>query len=297
MRKYNKPPLTYQEQIDLLARRGLIIKDRDKAEQFLAAVNYYRFSAYCIPFEESRHKFRPNVYFEQVQKLYEFDRQLRFLIDEALEIIEIAVRSRIAYYLSHQYGAFVHEDASKFFQRFNHTEWITKVHEEAERSQETFITHYKNTYEDFPKIPLWIAVEIMSFGSLSKLFHNLMRRDQITVAKHFGFHSNILASWLHTFVYIRNICAHHSRLWNRELAIAMKIPKDERWKNVNSKRVASVIFAINMFLSVLQYGDHIKELWRKEMEDLFSQDIPIDNFYVRMGVNVNLINHPLWRES
>ena len=297
MRKYNKPPLTYQEQIDLLARRGLIIKDRDKAEQFLAGINYYRFSAYCIPFEESRHKFRPNVYFEQVQKLYEFDRQLRFLIDEALEIIEIALRSRIAYYLSHQYGAFVHEDASKFFQRFNHTEWIAKVHEEAERSQETFITHYKNTYEDFPKIPLWIAVEIMSFGSLSKLFHNLMRRDQITVAKHFGFHSNILASWLHTFVYIRNICAHHSRLWNRELAIAMKIPKDERWKNVNSKRVASVIFAINMFLSVLQYGDHIKELWRKEMEDLFSQDIPIDNFYVRMGVNVNLINHPLWRES
>ncbi len=297
MRKYDKPPLTYQEQIDLLSSRGLIIHDREKAEKFLASVNYYRFSAYCIPFEESRHKFRLNVYFEQVQKLYEFDRHLRFLIDEALEIIEIAVRSRIAYYLSHQYGAFVHEDASKFFRGFNHTEWISNVHKEAERSQETFIIHYKNTYERFPQLPLWIAVEIMSFGSLSKLFHNLMRKDQITIARHFGLHSSILASWLHTFVYIRNICAHHSRLWNRELAIAMKIPKAEKWKSVNFKRMASVIFAINMFLAGLQYGDHIKDCWRKEMEGLFSQDMPIDNFYVRMGGNVNLIDHPLWRES
>ena len=298
MREYSKPPLTYQEQIDLLSSRGLIINNREEAERFLTHVNYYRFSAYCIPFEEHRHKFKPDVYFEQVQKLYEFDRLLRFLIDESLEAIEIALRSRIAYYLSHKYGAFAHEDASKFFQRFNHTEWIAKVHEEAERSQERFITHYKNTYKSFPKIPLWMAVEIMSFSSLSLLFANLLREDQIAVARYFGIHSSVLKSWLHTFTYVRNICAHHGRLWNREFAIAMKIPKkDEKWRNVNAKRVASVVFAINKFLYSLQYGQHIKNLWRKEMEELFSQDMPIDDFYTRMGLSVDLVSHPVWKEG
>lgn len=149
MAKYNKPPLSSTQQVKLLAKRGLAIPDQSKAERFLSQVNYYRLSAYCIPFEVTRHVFKKGVSFEQIQQLYEFDRRLRFLIDEALEVIEISFRTSLAYYLSHKYGAFVHEDASKFYSGFDHVTWITKVHEETQRSKETFIAHYKNKYTDF----------------------------------------------------------------------------------------------------------------------------------------------------
>ena len=125
MEKYNKPHLSYDKQIYLLAGRGLIFADRSKAEKFLSQVNYYRFSAYCLPFELKRHQFYPDVTFERIQQLYEFDRRLRFLIDEALEVIEISVRATISYYLAYKYGAFVHEDAKNFFDKSKQTVgWI-----------------------------------------------------------------------------------------------------------------------------------------------------------------------------
>ncbi len=295
MGKYNKPPLTLSAQVDLLVSRGLSIQDREDAEKFLSQVSYYRFSAYCVPFEVFRHKFKPNVTFEQIQQLYEFDRRLRFLIDEALEIIEIALRTAAVYHLSQKYGPFMHEDATKFYKGFNHSEWIAKVREDIERSKETFITHYKNKYEGFPSIPLWMAVEIMSFSALSKLIHNLLREDQKTISRIFGLHHTVLSSWLHTFAYIRNICAHHGRLWNRELAIAMIIPKDRSWQGVDAKRAMSVIFAINQFLSKLPYGDHIKDLWRQEIEELFHTKIEGIDICAAMGIETDLNTHPLWQ--
>lgn len=80
MEKYNKHPLSFDKQIELLNSRGLVVSDRVKAEKFLSQVNYYRFSAYCIPFEIKRHKFHSGATFERIQILYEFDRKLRFLI-------------------------------------------------------------------------------------------------------------------------------------------------------------------------------------------------------------------------
>ena len=117
MNQYNKPPLTYSQQVELLSNRGLLIIDKVKAEKFLSQTNYYRFSAYCLPFEIKRHQFKSGVTFEQIQQVYEFDRRLRFLIDEALEVIEISFRTATSHYLAHRYGPFVHEDPGKFYSR------------------------------------------------------------------------------------------------------------------------------------------------------------------------------------
>lgn len=295
MEEYNKPPLTYTKQLDLLASRGLAISGRTKAEKFLSQVNYYRFSAYCLPFEIERHQFKTDATFERIQQLYEFDRKLRFLIDEILEVIEISVRTAMAYYLANKYGAFAHEEPARFFAKFDHALWIGKVHEEIVRSKETFIEHYKNKYSGFPRLPLWMAVEVMSFGALSQLYHNLLRDDQIALAKTIRFHSAVLSSWLHTFTYVRNICAHHSRIWNRELSIAMTIPKDGNWNNVNTKRIGSVIFAINYFLSKLSIEERIKKEWHAEMDDLLKQPINVSNFFHSMGLSNNFQRHALWK--
>jgi abortive infection bacteriophage resistance protein len=295
MLDYTKPPLLYSDQLALLEKRGLIVKDKNSAESFLRQVNYYRFSAYCIPFESSRHVFKTDVKFEDICMLYEFDRRLRFLIDEALEIIEITLRTKIAYYLAHCYGSFIHEDQSFFYPHFDHAAWISKVHSEIDRSTETFITHYKKTYNGFPRIPIWMAVEVMTLGSLSVLYNNLLRSDQIALAKDIGIHSTVLSSWLHTITYVRNICAHHCRIWNRELAIAMKFPKDRGWIGLNAKRIGCVIFAIITLLKCLQLEKKVLESWHNEFTGLLKQPVDIPDFYLRMGLPTNLDTHTLWK--
>jgi abortive infection bacteriophage resistance protein len=291
MEKYNKRPLSCSQQIDLLAGRGLVVSNRVHAEKFLNQINYYRFSAYCLPFEIKRHKFHSGVTFERIQQLYEFDRRLRFLIDEALEVLEISLRTAVSYYLACKYGAFAHEDVKIFFAEDTHKEWIDKIHDETNRSKETFVEHYKKKYEGFPQIPIWMAVEVMSFGVLSQLYRNLLREDQTAIAKNIGYHSSVLYSWLHTFTYIRNICAHHSRIWNRELSIAMVVPKRGGWDIVNTKRVGSIIFAINNFLQKLSIEKKIQADWHTEMNNLLNQPVDIPRFYEVMGLRHR------WKES
>lgn len=294
MEKYCKPSLTYSQQVDLLKSRGLIVTDHSAAERFLKQVNYYRFSAYCLSFEITRHQFKPNVTFDQIAKLYEFDRRLRFLIDEALEVIEITVRAITSHEMAQKYGPFFHEKAANFYERFNYEGWVTKVHDEAIRSREIFIAHYKEKYEGFPKLPIWVAVEIMSFGSISLLIDNLKRQDQEVLAKKLGLHTTILMSWLHTLAYVRNICAHHARLWDRKLSIAMRAPKDPRWRNVNTARLGAVLLAINQFLHKLPIEQSIIQEWRREIGTLFEQKIEVENFWGIMGIPGGLEDHSLW---
>jgi len=297
MEKYNKPPLSCGKQIDLLISRGLVVSDREKAEKFLSQVNYYRLSAYCLPFEIKRHQFHSGVTFERIQKLYEFDRRLRFLIDEALEVVEISIRTVVSYFLANKYGAFAHEQGVIFFNKKRHSEWLVKTHEETNRSKETFVEHYKNKYEGFPQIPIWMAVEVMSFGALSQLYHNLLRPDQIAIAKSIGYHSSVLSSWLHTFTYTRNICAHHSRIWNRQLSIAMVVPKKDGWCTVNTKRIGSIIFAVNNLMSKLPIEKEIRMDWQDEIKDLLDNPVDIPKFYEVMGLSENWEDFLLWKEN
>ena len=294
MEKYTKPSLPYSKQVDLLKSRGLIIPDHDAAERYLRQVSYYRFSAYCLPFETVRHQFKPRATFEQIAKLYEFDRHLRFLIDEAMEVIEITVRAIMAHEMAQKYGPFFHEDPANFYGKFDHKDWIEKVHEEAERSREIFIEHYKSKYEGFPRLPIWIAVEIMSFGLISQLIDRLKREDQIILAKQFGLHTSVLMSWLHTFAYVRNICAHHARFWDRRLSITIVAPTDKRWANVNTSRTGAILLAINQFLHKLPIDKNIISEWRDEVEALYSRKIEVDDFWGAMGLSQELQKHPLW---
>lgn len=119
--QYTKAPLTFDQQLELLTERGLIISDKERANNFLSRINYYRLSAYYVPFEKSKHQFKNNVYFSDIQNIYEFDKKLRNLIYEAVETIEIALRTSIAYYLVNKHNAFIHEDQNIFF---NHKRYI-----------------------------------------------------------------------------------------------------------------------------------------------------------------------------
>lgn len=206
--------------------------------------------------------------------------------DSALEKIELYLRASMSHVLSLKYGTFAHEDSSIFFSKIDHEKWINNVHLEAKRSKENFVTHYKNKYLNFPTLPTWVAVEIMSFGSLSLLFNNLKNEVQMDIAKEINIHPTLLGSWLHTLVYIRNMCAHHGRIWNRELSIRPKIPKHgEIWRSLIAQNISSVFLIIRYLFLKMPNGIQYDLQWSSELLTLISTPQKTRNFYRSMGFN------------
>jgi len=240
---YTKPPLTYADQVSLLQQRGLTVNSVDAAIRFLQHVNYYRFSAYCIPFQKPRDVFLPGSSFEKIIELYRLDEELRNALLALLSPIEISLRTRIVYELSHGWGVFAHYDPALFRNDFDHNEWISSLEEEVGRARETFIEHYKAKYTGFPRLPIWMTCEIMSLRSLSLLYSGLLPNPQRRICSIFEIHQGVLRNWIHVITYLRNICAHHGRLWNREFAIKPQIPHKPQWValSLDSRRLFSIV--------------------------------------------------------
>ena len=101
---YNKIAITIQEQITLLQGRGLQVNDIAIAEHFLSNISYYRLEGYWWPMQADKvkHIFKPNSRFEDVIALYNFDRELRLLIFDVIERIEVGFRTKVIYHLSHE---------------------------------------------------------------------------------------------------------------------------------------------------------------------------------------------------
>jgi abortive infection bacteriophage resistance protein len=173
--KFEKSATTIEEQIALLAERGLDVSSKELTRRWLETVGYYRLSAYWLPFEtipdksETRSKyFRKGVRFEDVVDLYTFDRKLRLLVTEAIERIEIAIRSRWTNRLSLQHGAHAHLNPVLFTSGWDHARRIAALSDRAKESSEVFIEHYRRKYSDPYMPPLWAVTELMTFGELSK---------------------------------------------------------------------------------------------------------------------------------
>jgi abortive infection bacteriophage resistance protein len=236
MRTFKKKPLLYSQQMEILKERGLLIENEKKAERYLSEISYYRLSAYFIPFQKTKDLFDANTNFENCLSLYLFDRELRLLVFDAIERIEVAIRTQMIYTLSHKYNDSHWQDNAALFKPaytnprtayttdiFADTQAIIKKHIDA-KHPEVFIRHYITEYNAPANPPSWMCLELLTIGELSRLYSALKdNADKQTIAGFFGLHHTIFTSWLHTLVYVRNICAHHSRLWNREFAIKPEV--------------------------------------------------------------------------
>ncbi|MGE9267872.1 MAG: Abi family protein [Verrucomicrobiales bacterium] len=241
--RFCKPAITLQEQVQRLRDCGLRITDHSAALTALENIGYYRLSAYTYPFREgtSRDSFKPETTLEQIIRVYDFDRELRLLVTDALERVEIGIRSRL---VNHTCLYYAHPhwfmDASNFHPKFNHRAFLKKleshlnIREDKTTHQrvlptkhpETFIEHYYQKYADPYLPPFWMSVEVLTLGSLSHLFQGL-RDSQLKkeIAAPFGVPAKIFSSWLHAISHLRNTCAHHGRLWNRKFSISPPIAK------------------------------------------------------------------------
>jgi len=220
---YDKPPITIAGQIAQLKNRGLIIADEPLAEHFLKNVSYYRLAGYWWPMQADKttHAFKHNSTFENVIAIYNFDRELRILLFDVIERIEIGFRTKLIYHLSHELSPWWFEDSSIFKNAVEHTETLLSIDRELKQTKEVFIKeHYKKYHTDTRRPPAWKTLEIASLGNLSKLYGNLQAtiksKDIIAVELGTANHT-FLPSWLQDITQIRNICAHHGRLWNKNL--------------------------------------------------------------------------------
>jgi abortive infection bacteriophage resistance protein len=179
------------------------------------------------------------VSFEDIIDLYIFDRRLRILVFNAIEKIEIALRTKIVYEFSLTNGSHWHEDSQMYRNNHFFNKNINSLYEEVDRSSEKFIEHYKNKYATPAYPPAWMSLEVISMGLLSKMYGNLIKgSEKKKVAKEFGLSNPImLESWMHAFAGLRNICAHHSRLWNRRFTIVPKIPRNTAYKFIDNKNI------------------------------------------------------------
>lgn len=229
--QYNKPPISFSDQTARLEARGLEFHNLSHAAKCLSNISYYRLRAYTYPFQDNDnpdHPFIVKVYFEEIIDLYRFDRKISQIVFEALEKIEVALRTQIIYQWALTHGSHwqiipsLYRDPTKFNTQLN------SLQTEIDRSNETFIEHYKKTYTSPTEPPSWMSLEVSSFGLLSQIFCNLRKGQQKSaVANHFGLNDiSILENWMHCFSNIRNICAHHARLWNRRLTAHIKLPRN-----------------------------------------------------------------------
>lgn len=241
MSTYDKPYLTFKEQLQLLKFRGLDVLDDNRALEYLARIGYYRLSGYWYPSREliqstvsRKDIFMKGAKFQDAVDLYVFDKKLRLLLLDALERIEVAFRVDIAYVLGAK-DKFAYENPSllhgNFTKKINpktgktrYQEWLDKHKKMITRSKEDFVEHFKKKYGS--PLPIWVAIELWDFGLLSTFYKGMAVKDKAEIAAKYHIPDwQVMESWLRCLNYVRNVVAHHSRLWNRNLVDQPKLPK------------------------------------------------------------------------
>lgn len=297
---FTKIALTYDKQVQLLRTRGLLIANEPLALHCLSHHNYYRLSAYRFPLPEPRdsHRFLHGTSFEQLWELYCFDRSLRHLVNEAAKRVEVSARSRWAYELGHAYGPLAYADVSHFKNKKDHCRTLKRIDAEIKRSKEDFILHFRNTH-GMNRPPIWAASEVMSFGNVSTLY-SLIRhdRDKKRIASTYQLSIGDFGSLLHHVAYVRNLCAHHSRLWNRRFTITVSLPTKHPAalvvnlhppQNPQDRFIYNTLVILAHMMNIIQPGSQ----WASRVRQLIeAQAFPVS---AHMGFPADWQTRPIWQ--
>lgn len=296
--RFTKPALTLDEQADLLLSRGMI-GDKSLIIQRLSFVNYYRLSGYWYPFRISDNSFKSGTTFEYVWQRYVFDRHLRLMIMDAIERIEVAVRSKLAYHHAHLYGPFAYANSPSSFPKFSSNEYtklITHINKETERSREIFVEHFHRKYGDTHSyLPVWMVTEVMTFGTVLSFYRGSSRKIKQGIASIFGLPDRVFESWLLSLTAIRNMCAHHGRLWDQVLGYKPLIPHRDDYPDwhqpveVANNRIFGILTICKYCMDIIAPQSH----WPDRLHDLLGRfpEIPKTS----MGIPDDWSNCPIWK--
>lgn len=293
---YPKSFISYEQQLLQLKNRGMLIENEEKAIHLLQHISYYRLSGYWFPLlkDKTNHVFKESATFNTAFKLYCFDRELRQMVLSEIEKIEVAIRAKIVYVMAEKHGPFWFQDVNLFKNYVTHANSLSKIGEEFNRSDEEFIVAFKNKYNN-PLPPSWITMEITSFGTLSVLYKNIVPgKEKRAIAHHFGLSDSVFETWLHSLVYLRNVCAHHTRLWNRAMSIRPQVPRNPHKIWLQDTKISNnrTYFILSMLLYFLQTINP-KNSFSKRFQILLSEFQNVDS--KALGFPENWKNEELWK--
>jgi abortive infection bacteriophage resistance protein len=325
--EYTKEWLPLEAQVDRLSGRGLDVEDRDRAIATLESIGYYRLTGYLYPYLESEqytddegreqtrvlNGYRSGTSLSHAESIIDFDRKLRLLVLEGVERIEVAVRMRIGYILGRT-SAFAHEQAACFDDSFTrsitdsrepqtskHVQWLERVKARRDGSDEQFIVHFRDKYDD--RVPIWALTELLELGHLSTLYRGMLQKDSEELAVAFGVpRKKTMTSWLASLNYVRNVAAHHARLFNRKLQNAPSRPKSGTVKvldHLSAPGAPKADFGTYNALAIIAYllrSIEPQPSWVRKQADLF-RAFPTSHALTlqSMGVPEDWETLELWR--
>ncbi|HEY5326404.1 MAG TPA: Abi family protein [Mucilaginibacter sp.] len=287
-----------------------MFKNEANAIIFLQNVSYYRIKGYWWDMQSDyqTHIFKPKTYFEDIVDIYNFDRDFRLILFDSIERIEIALRTKMIYHLSMAYGGLWYLDPGLFeittstingVTQTMHLHTIGELKKEFKRSKEIFVLdHHKRFLNSDPDA--WKIFEVASLGTLSKLYKSLKHQlpEKSAICKEMGLNiHNELSSWLEAIAYVRNIIAHHSRLWSRNMVkqpIKTLNKPIGQWfvhpiSPVQCKKPFLIISTMVYLCNHINGGNDLKA----KLITLFnsSPNIPI----YKLGFLNNWENEPIWQ--
>lgn len=300
-----KPPLNVSDQLTLLKKRGMHIADDARATRVLQSINYYRLRAYWLPFEapaverhaEGEHLFRAGTDFDQVVSVYVFDRKLRVLLLEAIERVEIAIRTHWAQVLAEAYGSHAYLSPECFNNSRIYDACMVSLDEELVRSKETFVQHYKTKYTNPSRPPIWAICELLTLGQLSKWLGNVkLRQDRQAVAARLKLDEVVVCAFAHHLTHVRNLCAHHSRVWNRKLTFTMTLPRrpsllSVQFNQSEDRRIYNTLVMLAWCIRVISP----ETTWPNRVKSLLSSRTPAE--LKAMGAHADWATRAPWVTS
>lgn len=272
--RYQKPYTSVPEQVSILQQRGMDVGDPLQAEALLRRYGYYRLSGYTHFYrqEPSSSDFIPGTKLSQIKILYHFDEEVRSTLLEGISQIEVALRFHIGHRLGRR-DTFAHRSSAEFENEFGtwsvsengvnpskHQGWLKEYTRQEKRSQEAFVQHFRRHYG--PHLPVWVATEVMSFGTLCQLFQAMPENDRKLVAARFGVlakngdgDAGTLFTWLNHLRHLRNLAAHYSRVWNRTFDVVLGRPNRSavrelaHWDEVSVRKLYGTLSVLRFLLA------------------------------------------------
>lgn len=301
MAEYTKAWLSVEDQVEKLISRGVSIPDKEEGARLLCAVGYYRLTGYLYPFRESVsyvddsgrsriqifNVYRPETSLQDAAALIDFDRRLRMLILEGIERIEVSLRMQIGYVLGRR-SAFAHLDSGTFVASFSaaqldpktgdaapskHAQWLSRIQDRQNGSDEAFVAHFREKYDN--QMPIWALTEIMELGHLSRLYGGLANSTATGIADAYAVPSkSVMRSWIASLNYVRNVAAHHARIFNRKLVTAPKRPANvpllEHLRDEDSSKQVLGLYNALAVMAFLLRTIEPGSSWTARMRDLIA---------------------------
>lgn len=240
MHTYPKKILSIQDQIQTYIDAGMIVPSQEEMKETLESVGYYRLRGYSYHlYNKTKKRYLLGTRFVDIVALYQFDKELSTILFKTITTIEIALRVRLIESLLIYGDPLILNDPTVFEDKQNYWKNLSSISSEISRSTDLFIEHNFDNHNG--QIPIWAAVEIMSFGTLSKIIKNLKTGNDsayLILARHYKFKSingklinpdkKTLSSWIQSVSVLRNLCAHNSRIYNRAIITRPKLTQIDK---------------------------------------------------------------------